>query len=118
MSTIGQNFIAGGWHNGHTKVENFNPSDIGDVIGHYVQAHRAQFDTALDAARSAQKKWTSIVHEAPQKILMSIGNELRECRVELGTLLSGEEGNPLAEGVGKVFQAGQFFAYRAAGNPE
>ena len=118
MSKIGKNFIAGSWHNGHTYVENINPSDIGDVIGHYVQAHRAQFDTALDAARSVQKKWTSTAHEARQTILMSIDNELRECRVELGTLLCGEEGKPLAEGVGKVFQAAQFFAYHAAGNPE
>ena len=118
MSKIRKNFIGGSWHNGHTNVENTNPSDIGDVIGHYVQAHCAQFDTALDAARGAQKKWTSTAHEARQTILMSIGNELRECRVELGTLLSGEEGKPLAEGVGKVFQAAQFFAYHAAGNPE
>ena len=42
MSKIGKHFIAGSWHNGHTNVENINPSDIGDVIGHYVQAHRAQ----------------------------------------------------------------------------
>ena len=118
MSKIGQHFIGGSWHNGHTNVENINQSDIGDVIGYCVQAHRAQFDTALNAARSAQKKWTSTAHEARQTILMSVGNEPREWRVELGTLLSGEEGKSLAEGVGKVFQAGQFFAYHAVGNPE
>ena len=56
MSEIGQNFIAGSWHNGHTNVENINPSDIGDVIGHYAQADSAQLDTALDAAMSAQRK--------------------------------------------------------------
>ena len=118
MSKIVQRFIGGSWNNGHTNVENINPSDIGDVIGHYVQAHRAQFDTALNAARSAQKKWTSTAHEARQTILMSIGNELRECRVKLKTLLSGERGKPLAEGVGKEFHAGQFFTCHAAGNPE
>ena len=118
MSEIGQNFIAGSWHNGHTNVENINPSDIGDVIGHYAQADRTQLDMALDAAMSAQKKWTTTALEARQTILMNIGNELIERRVELGTLLSREEGKPLAEGVGKVFQAAQFFAYHAAGNPE
>ena len=118
MSKIGKNFIAGSSHFGHTNVENINSSDIGDVIGHSVQAHLGQFDTALDAARSAQKKWTSTGHKTRQTILMTIGNELRARRVALGTLLSGEEGKPFAEGVGKVFQAGQFFAYHAAGNPE
>jgi acyl-CoA reductase-like NAD-dependent aldehyde dehydrogenase len=114
MSKIGQNFFAGSWHNGHTNVENINPSDIRDVIGHYAQADRAQLDTALDAAKSAQRKWISTALEARQTILMSIGNELIERRVELGTLLSREEGKPLAEGVGEVFRAGQFFTYFAA----
>ena len=114
MSKIGQNFIAGSWLNGHNNVENINPSDIEDVIGHYAQADRAQLDTALDAARSAQRKWATTGLEARQTILMSIGNELIERRVELGTLLSREEGKPLAEGVGEVFRAGQFFTYYAA----
>ena len=118
MSEIGQNFIAGSWHNGHTNVENINPSDIGDVIGHYAQAGRAQLDTVLDAAMSTQRKWTTTALEARQTILMYIGNELTEHRVELATLLSREEGKPLAEGVGEVFRAGHFFTYYAAGNPE
>ena len=118
MSKTGQNFIAGEWCNGNTNVENINPSDVGDVIGHYAQADRIHLDTALDAARSAQRKWTTTVLEARQKILMSVGNELIERRVELGTLLSREEGKPLSEGVGEVFRNGQFFTHYASGNPE
>ena len=114
MSKIGLNFIAGSWQSGHTDVENINPSDIEDVIGHYTQADRVQLDAALDAAKSAQRKWTATGLEARQTILMNIGNELIERRVELGTLLSREEGKPLAEGVGEVFRAGQFFTYYAA----
>ena len=118
MSKIGQNFIAGSLHNRHTNVESIDPSDIRDVIGHYAQANRAQLDTALDAASSAQRKWTTTALEACQTTLMSIGTELIERQVELGTLLSCEEGELLAEGVGEVFRAGQFFTYYAAGNPE
>ena len=83
-----------------------------------MQAHRAQFDTALDAARSAQKKWTSTAHEARQTILMGTGNELIERWVELRTLLSREERKLLAQWVGEVFRAKQFFTFYAAGNPE
>ena len=59
MAETGQNFIADSWCNGNTRVENINPSNIGDVMGHYAQADRAQLDIALDAARSAQMKWNT-----------------------------------------------------------
>ena len=47
-------------------------------------------------------------------MLMNIGNELMERSAELGTLLSREEGKPLAEGKGEIYRAGQFFTYYAA----
>ena len=47
-------------------------------------------------------------------MLMNIGNELMERSTELGTLLSREEGKPLAEGKGEIYRAGQFFTYYAA----
>ena len=114
MSENGQNFIAGAWCDGQGTIANINPSDLSDQIGHYAQADSAQLDSALDAARTAQKKWAATGLEARQTILMNIGNELMERRVELGTLLSREEGKPLAEGVGEIYRAGQFFTYYAA----
>jgi acyl-CoA reductase-like NAD-dependent aldehyde dehydrogenase len=118
MSKMGKNFIAGSWHNGHTNVENINPSDIGDVIGHYVQAHCVRLNTALDASRSVQGEWTTTALEARQTILMSIGNELIERRIEFLTPLSREKGKSLTNWVGEVSRTGQFFTCHAAGNPE
>ena len=37
-----------------------------------------------------------------------------ERSAELGEQLSREEGKPLAEGIGEVYRAGQFFNYFAA----
>ena len=108
MSETGQNFIAGSWCDGQSTIANINPSDLSDQIGHYAQADSAQLDRAFDAAQTAQKKWATIGLEARQTILMNIGNELMERRIELGTLLSREEGKPLAEGVGEIYRAGQF----------
>ena len=102
MSETGQNFIVGAWCDGQSTIANINPSDLSDQIGHYAQANSAQLDSALDAAQTAQKKWAITGLEARQTILMNIGNELMERRIELGTLLSREEGKPLAEGVGQV----------------
>jgi aldehyde dehydrogenase (NAD+) len=114
MTETKNNFIAGEWLAGDTSIENRNPSDLSDVIGHFAQASSSQLTKALDAARSAQKIWAATGLEARQTVLMNIGNELMERSAELGTLLSREEGKPLAEGKGEIYRAGQFFTYYAA----
>ena len=65
------------------------------------------------SARAAQVEWAAYGMERKQAVLMAIGNELMARAEELGTLLSREEGKPLAEGKGEVFRAGQFFTYYA-----
>ena len=114
MTETKNNFIAGEWLAGDTSIENRNPSDLSDIIGHFTQASRTQLNKALDAARNAQKIWAATGLETRQTVLMNIGNELIERSVELGTLLSREEGKPLAEGKGEIYRAGQFFTYYAA----
>lgn len=109
-----KNFIAGEWLEGDSSIENRNPSDLSDLIGTYAQASQAQLDTAFEAATAAQKIWANTGLEARQTALMNIGNELMARSAELGTLLSREEGKPLAEGKGEVYRAGQFFTYYAA----
>ena len=111
---VQKNFIAGEWLEGDSIIENRNPSDLSDLIGTYAQASQAQLDKAFEAAEAAQKIWANTGLEARQTALMNIGNELMERSTELGTLLSREEGKPLAEGKGEVYRAGQFFTYYAA----
>jgi aldehyde dehydrogenase (NAD+) len=114
MTENKNNFIAGEWLAGDNSIENRNPSDLSDIIGHFAQASSTQLGKALDAARAAQKIWAATGLEARQTVLMNIGNELMERSAELGTLLSREEGKPLAEGKGEIYRAGQFFTYYAA----
>ncbi|MEO3415688.1 aldehyde dehydrogenase family protein [Roseovarius sp. CAU 1744] len=114
MGQTQQNFIAGQWVAGIGEVENRNPSDLSDLIGTYAQASSDQLEQALDAAAVAQKEWAGYGMERKQAVLNAIGNELMARAEELGTLLSREEGKPLAEGKGEVFRAGQFFTYYAA----
>mgnify|MGYP000709877521 CR=1 FL=1 len=52
--------------------------------------------------------------EERKAILDTIGAELIARKDEIGRLLSREEGKPLAEGIGEVARAGQFFQYHAA----
>ncbi len=114
MSITGKNYIAGQWQAGEGEVENRNPSDLSDLVGVYAQASSDQLQQTLEQARVAQREWAAYGLERRQSALMAIGNEMMANAEALGTLLSREEGKPLAEGKGEVYRAGQFFTYYAA----
>lgn len=109
-----RNFIAGEWCDGEGTVQNLNPSDLGDVIGHFAQASASDLDRAVAAAFEAQPKWWAAGIQRRHDALMQIGTELMARSAEIGALLSREEGKPLAEGKGEVYRAGQFFTWFAA----
>lgn len=107
-------FIAGSWQSGTSQVENRNPSDLSDLIGHYGQATADQLDQALDAAGRAQTVWWAAGIQKRHDVLMAIGTEIMACAEEIGRIIAREEGKPLAEGKGEAYRAGQFFTYYAA----
>ncbi|MEP0566413.1 MAG: aldehyde dehydrogenase family protein, partial [Paracoccaceae bacterium] len=114
MSNSKLNYIAGQWIGGESEIENRNPSDLSDLVGVFAQASSDQLDLAIEKAHEAQRLWTGYGMERKQAVLQAIGTELIARSEELGTLLSREEGKPLAEGKGEVYRAGQFFTYYAA----
>jgi aldehyde dehydrogenase (NAD+) len=114
MTERTQIYINGDWTDGASQIENRNPSDTSDLIGHYAQADTSHLDTALAAARHAQPIWWGAGIQKRHDVLMAIGTELMARAEEIGRLLSREEGKPLAEGKGEVYRAGQFFTYFAA----
>lgn len=114
MADTQLNYIAGQWVAGDTAIENRNPSDVTDLVGMYTQATPDQLDQAIAAAAEAQRVWAGYGLERKQAVLNAIGTEMMARAEELGTLLSREEGKPLAEGKGEVYRAGQFFTYYAA----
>ncbi|QIT56061.1 aldehyde dehydrogenase family protein [Aquisalimonas sp. 2447] len=114
MGELYRNLIDGQWLDGDGTVANVNPSNTEEVIGHAAQATAAQVRDAIAAARAAQPQWAAAGLEQRHRALMGAGAELMERSRELGRELSREEGKPLAEGVGEVYRAGQFFQYYAA----
>jgi aldehyde dehydrogenase (NAD+) len=114
MSTQFPLFINGQWIETNNTIENVNPSDTSDVIGHYAQASADEVEQAIVSARQGAKLWEAAPLETRYQVLMSIGNELIERSESLGELLSREEGKTRAEGVGEVVRSGQFFHYFAA----
>ena len=114
MSQRKANYIGGAWVPGEKWVENRNPSDVADLIGLFDQASPEMVSHAIDAASAASRIWAQSGLEKRYSVLMAIGQELMGRAQELGSLLSREEGKPLAEGVGEVYRSGQFFTYFAA----
>jgi aldehyde dehydrogenase (NAD+) len=107
------NFIAGDWHTQGEAAANVNPSDLDDTIATYAFASADDTHAAIDAAKRAFPKWAGLTPEQRQGPLEFIGDELFRRKDEIGRLLSREEGKPLAEGVGEVARAGQFFKFYA-----
>lgn len=114
MHETNRNYIAGEWVAGASEIENRNPSDLSDLVGMFAQATPDQLNATLDQAQRAQAEWSAYGIERKYNVLMAIGTEMMDRAEELGTLLSREEGKPLAEGKGEVYRAGQFFTYYAA----
>ena len=109
-----QLYIDGQWLAGPTEIENRNPSDVTDLIGHYAQASGDQLDLAIEAAHRAQGQWWAAGIQKRHDVLMAIGTEMMARAEEIGRIIAREEGKPAAEGKGEVYRAGQFFTYFAA----
>ena len=86
-----KNYIAGEWLDGDSTIENRNPSDVTDLIGHYAQATPDQLEATLDQAKQAQREWAAYGLERKQAVLNAIGTEMMARAEELGRLLSREE---------------------------
>ena len=109
-----QNYINGQWVGSAAVIENINPSDTSDVVGHYAKASPEDCLAAIAAANTAFDGWSESGLEQRKQILDFIGAELIARSGEIGEILAREEGKTRAEGVGEVHRSGQFFQYYGA----
>jgi aldehyde dehydrogenase (NAD+) len=113
VDPVHHNWIGGEWLAGPSDIPDINPSDTGDIIGHYTQADEAQARAAVEAAADAQRTWQFSGIQDRFEILDRIGDELVRRRDELGQLLSREEGKTLREGIAEAARAGYIFKFFA-----
>jgi len=110
----GQNYIDGVWRDGAVPFETVNPSDLDEIVGRYSKVGEAEVAEAMAAARRAQPGWRAFNMQARADLLRTVGDLLLARKVEIGTLLSREEGKTVAEGIGETIRAAQVFHYYAA----
>ena len=113
MTELRKNYIAGEWVEGVNASTNVNPSNTGDVIGHFAQADAAQVGGAVAAARAAFPAYSRTTPQERHDWLLKVSLEILARKDELGRLLAREEGKTLPEAVGEVARAAQIFDFFA-----
>ena len=86
-------------NSGELKIS--SPVD-GKHIATVYQCSEADYDSVIEKAQIAFKKWRKIPAPKRGEIVRQIGLKLREYKQELGTLVSYEMGKSLQEGLGEV----------------
>ena len=112
MAELHKNLINGEWV-GSDGVENINPSNINEVVGVYARATAEETKQAIAAAKAAFPAWSRSGILERHAILSKTSQEILARKVELGELLSREEGKTLPEGIGEVTRAAQIFDFFA-----
>ncbi|MCG7494577.1 NAD-dependent succinate-semialdehyde dehydrogenase [Thalassobius sp. Cn5-15] len=107
-------YIAGEWvdsDNGATFAVT-NPAR-GDVIAMVTDPSRAQVAEAIAKAEAAQKDWASWTGKERGAVLRRWFDLMMEHQDDLGTILTAEQGKPLAEAKGEIAYGASFIEFFA-----
>lgn len=99
-------FIDGQWQpasDGRTLAV-FDPSD-GREIGRVAHAGKVDLDQALSAAQDGFERWRDLSPADRSVYMRSAAQLLRERAEKIGTLITQEQGKPIAEATAEVFAA-------------
>ena len=109
-----QGYLAGEWVNGEdgATFDVTNPAR-GDVIAKVADLSRAQTARAIAAAEAAQKVWAAKTAKERANILRRWYDLMMENADDLGTILTAEQGKPLAEAKGEIGYGASFIEFFA-----
>ncbi len=109
-----QGYLAGEWVNGDdgATFDVTNPAR-GDVIAKVADLSRAQTAQAIAAAEAAQKEWAAKTAKERANILRRWYDLMMENVDDLGTILTAEQGKPLAEAKGEIGYGASFIEFFA-----
>ena len=109
-----QGYLAGEWVDGDdgATFDVTNPAR-GDVIAKVADLSRAQTARAIAAAEAAQKEWAAKTAKERANILRRWYDLMMENADDLGTILTAEQGKPLAEAKGEIGYGASFIEFFA-----
>lgn len=89
------------WNGSGEILESFSPVN-GKMIAKVHSANPEDFEEVVESASQAFKIWRMVPAPKRGEIVRQIGEQLRQNKKELGTLVSYEMGKSLQEGLGEV----------------
>ncbi|MFA5065959.1 MAG: aldehyde dehydrogenase family protein [Dehalococcoidia bacterium] len=111
-----KNYINGQWIDsisGET-FENWNPSNIDELIGLFPRSRKEDVDSAVSSAVAAFNPWRNVPPPERGKMLFEVGHIMELHKKELAAIISKENGKTINGAMGDV-QSGIDMAYFAAG---
>ncbi|QOL82292.1 NAD-dependent succinate-semialdehyde dehydrogenase [Pseudooceanicola spongiae] len=106
-------YLAGDWVEGDEGTfDVLNPAR-GDVIARVADLSRDQMALAIDKAYVAQKEWAAMTGKERANIMRKWYDLMMENQDDLGTILTAEQGKPLAEAKGEIAYGASFIEFFA-----
>ena len=107
-------YLAGEWVNAESGATFpvTNPAR-GDVIADVADMSRAEAARAIDAAYAAQKEWAAWTGKERAAVLRRWFDLMVEHADDLGTILTAEQGKPIAEAKGEILYGASFIEWFA-----
>ena len=106
-----QAYVGGEWIDGDGGTFDVTNPARGDVIAGVADLSRAQVAQAIDKAVAAQKDWAKKTGKERAQILRKWFDLMMEHQDDLGTILTAEQGKPLAEAKGEIAYGASFIEF-------
>ena len=105
-------FVGGEWIDADdgATFEVTNPAR-GDVIAHVADLGRAETARAIDAAAAAMKDWAARTAKDRAQVMRKWFDLMMANQDDLGTILTAEQGKPLAEAKGEIAYGASFIEW-------
>lgn len=108
-----QPFVDGQWQNFSSATAVADPA-TGDELARVGDCDLAMLDQAINAAERAFTTWRSLLAGDRGKVLLAWGNLIRLHTRDLATILTAEQGKPLAESEAEILYGVGFIEWFAA----
>jgi succinate-semialdehyde dehydrogenase / glutarate-semialdehyde dehydrogenase len=108
---VAKAYIGGKWVDGDNGTFAVTNPARGDVIAEVADLSRAQVAGAIAQAETAQKEWASWTGKERAAVMRRWFDLMMENADDLGTILTAEQGKPLAEAVGEIGYGASFVEF-------
>ncbi|WP_299207857.1 NAD-dependent succinate-semialdehyde dehydrogenase [uncultured Tateyamaria sp.] len=106
-------YVNGAWISGDAGTFDVTNPARGDVVAEVADLSRTQVAEAIEGAEAAQKDWATWTGKERGAVLRRWFELMMEHQDDLGTILTAEQGKPLAEAKGEIAYGASFVEFFA-----